>query len=329
MEAVPQWAMRALRLVAPSEFELVEIPRPEPGEGEVRVCGSDVHGMDGRTGRRIPPLVMGHEAAGTVEALGPGVVGWTVGDRVTFDSTVYCGACPYCERGRGNLCDRRRVLGVSCAEFCQDGAFAEGVVVPARILYRLPEGLDFTRAAFAEPVSIALHAVNRSGILPGGSAAVVGVGMIGLLVVQALRERGAARIVAIDLDEAKLELAKALGATHTAFDAPVDVALEVVGIAPTIRTAIENVRKGGTVVLVGNLSPGVEIPLQTVVSRELSLLGSAASAGEYPEALAMIADGRMRIDPLLSAVSTLDEAPAWFERLHGGERGLMKVMVEP
>ena len=328
--------MRALQLVGPSEFALVDLPRPTPAPGEVLVrvaacgiCGSDVHGMDGRTGRRVPPIVMGHEAAGTIEAVGSGVSGWAVGDRVTFDSTVYCGACRYCLRGEVNLCDRRRVLGVSCAEFRQEGAFAEFVAVPARILYRLPDGLSFERAAFAEPVSIALHAVARAGDVRGKGAAVIGAGMIGLLIVQALRERGAARIVAIDLDAAKLDLARELGATHTAFDGPVDVAFEVVGIAPTIRQAVENARKGGTVVLVGNLSPAVEVPLQAVVSRELSLLGSAASAGEYPEALAMIADGRMRLDPLLSAVSSLEDAPAWFERLARGEKGLMKVVVQP
>lgn len=328
--------MRALRLVAPSAFELADLPRPEPAEDEALIhvracgiCGSDVHGMDGRTGRRIPPLTMGHEMAGEIVGVGSAVQGWAPGDRVTGDSTLYCGECPFCLKGEINLCDRRRVLGVACAEFRQDGAFAEYVAVPARTLYRLPEGLSFERAAFAEPVSIALHAVVRSRIERGQSAAVVGVGMIGLLIVQALRERGASRIVAIDLDEEKLRLARELGATHTAFDEPVDVALEVVGIAPTIRSAIENTRKGGTVVLVGNLSPSVEIPLQAVVSRELDLRGSAASRGEYPEALAMIADGRMRIDPLLSAVSSLEDAPVWFERLHAGEKGLMKVMVTP
>lgn len=328
--------MRALRLAEYGRFENVDLPRPRPTADEVLVrvracgiCGSDVHGMDGRTGRRIPPIVMGHEAAGTIEAVGSAVLGWAVGERVTFDSTIYCGACDFCRRGEINLCDARRVLGVSCGEYRQDGAFAEFVAVPARILYRLPEGLSFERAAMAEPVSIALHAVNRSGLRAGQSAAVVGVGMIGLLIVQALRERGASKIVAIDLDADKLALAREMGATHTGFDGPVDVVLEAVGIAPTIRQAVENVRKGGTVVLVGNLSPSVEIPLQAVVSRELSVLGSAASQGEYPEALAMIADGRMRVDPLISARSSLEEAGGWFDRLHAGEKGLMKVMVCP
>lgn len=288
-----------------------------------------MHGMDGRTGRRIPPIVMGHEAAGTIEAVGAEVQGWSVGERVTFDSTVYCGHCAYCRAGRINLCDHRRVLGVSCDEYRQNGAFADYVAVPARILYRLPEGMPFEKAAFAEPVSIALHAVYRSGVQAGQSAAVIGVGMIGLLIVQALKERGASRIVAVDLDPDKLDLARRLGATHTQLDEPVDVALEVVGIAPTVQTAIEKVRKGGRVVFVGNLSPEVGIPLQKVVSRELDLLGSAASCGEYPEALAMIAEGRIQVDSLLTAETDLDHAAEWFARLQGGEKGLMKVIVHP
>ena len=328
--------MRALQLVAPSKFELVDLPQPalKPDEVLVRVaacgiCGSDVHGMDGSTGRRLTPLVMGHEAAGTLAAVGVDVKEWREGDRVTFDSTVYCGHCDFCLKGQINLCEDRQVLGVACQEFRRDGAFADYVAVPARILYCLPDNLPFDRAAMVEPVSIALHAVRRAGDVKGKRAAVVGVGMIGLLIVQALRERGAREIVAIDLDTEKLQLAKRLGATHTAWGEPVDVAIEAVGIPPTVRAAVEHTRKGGTVVLVGNLSPAVEIPLQAVVSRELDLRGSAASQGEYPEALAMIADGRIDVTPLLSATSTLEDAPAWFERLASGEKGLMKVMVTP
>ena len=162
--------MRALQLVAPSTFEMVDLPLPAPKGDEVLVrvaacgiCGSDVHGMDGSTGRRLTPLVMGHEAAGTVADVGAEVQGWQEGDRVTFDSTLYCGECDFCKKGQINLCDRRQVLGVACQEFRRDGAFADYVAVPARILYRLPDDLPFDRAAMVEPVSIALHAVSRAG----------------------------------------------------------------------------------------------------------------------------------------------------------------------
>lgn len=328
--------MRALQLVEYGRFELKELPRPVPNEDEVLIqvrvcgiCGSDVHGMDGSTGRRLPPIVMGHEAAGEIVEVGSAVEGWSVGDRVTFDSTVYCGHCPYCLRGEINLCDNRKVLGVSTPEFRKDGAYAEYVTVPARVLYKLPEGISYEHAAMVEPVSIANHAVNRAGDVAGKSAAVIGVGMIGLLIVQMLKVRGATSIVAIDLDEEKLALARRLGATATAFGGPVDVAIEAVGISATVNTAIENTRKGGKIVLVGNLSPKVEVPLQAIVSRELDVLGSAACCGEYPDSLEMIADGRIQVDPLISGHSTLEEAAGWFDRLYKAEKGLMKVMVCP
>src|SRR5262249_7642799 len=146
-----------------------DVPTPEPKPGEVLVavkacgiCGSDVHGMDGSTGRRRPPIIMGHEAAGVIAEIGKGVDGWKTGDRVTFDSTIYCGECDFCRRGLINLCDRRRVLGVSCEDYRQHGAFAELVAIPQHIVYRLPEELPFEHAALAEPFSIALHALRRT-----------------------------------------------------------------------------------------------------------------------------------------------------------------------
>src|SRR5450755_2653524 len=179
------------------------------------ICGSDVHGMDGSSGRRIPPIVMGHEAAGEISKTGSGVTGWKTGDRVTFDSTVYCGDCWYCRRGRINLCENRRVLGVSCGEYRRHGAFAEYVAVPQRILYRLPDALSFEQAAMVEAVSVAMHAVKRTPLSEDALVLVVGTGMIGLLVVQVLRAKGCKTIIAIDLEETKLPLAKKLGATHT------------------------------------------------------------------------------------------------------------------
>src|SRR5438552_16825618 len=142
--------MKALLLSKYRQLEIADVPRPIPAPGEVLVqvaacgiCGSDVHGYDGSSGRRIPPIVMGHEAAGTVTALGAGVTKLAEGDRVTFDSTISCGVCGDCIRGEINLCDRRQVLGVSCADYRRAGAFAEYVTVPERIVYRLPASLSF------------------------------------------------------------------------------------------------------------------------------------------------------------------------------------------
>src|ERR1700704_5059003 len=161
--------MKALMLSKYRSLEIAEVPTPAVGAGEVLVrvgacgiCGSDVHGYDGSSGRRIPPIVMGHEAAGSVAAIGQHVTGLAEGDRVTFDSTIYCGACKHCLRGNINLCDNRQVLGVSCGDYRRAGAFAEFVVVPARIVHRLPDQLSYTEAAMLEAVAVALHGVAVS-----------------------------------------------------------------------------------------------------------------------------------------------------------------------
>lgn len=343
--------MKALVLTAYKHFEYLDVPEPQPGPEEVLVrvaacgiCGSDVHGMDGSTGRRIPPIIMGHEAAGVIAQVGRAVQGWQPGDRVTFDSTISCGRCGYCLQGQVNLCDRRRVLGVSCGEFRQDGALAELVAVPQRILYRLPEGLGFDLAAMVEPVSIAVHAVRRVGVRLGDTAVVVGAGMIGLLVVQALRAAGCGRVWAIELDAGRRQLALRLGAAEafppegTEVLAEIrrrtqgrgaDVAIEAVGIPAAVSLAIGSVRKGGAVALVGNLSPQAELPLQAVVTRELRLEGCCASSGEYPLCLELLARGSIRVEPLISAVVSLAEAPLWFERLYQRQPGLVKVIVRP
>jgi L-iditol 2-dehydrogenase len=243
-----------------------------------------------------------------------------------------------------NLCTARRVLGVSCGEYRQHGAFAEYVAVPDHILFPLPEGMPFEHAAMAEPVAIALHAVGRISIQTGDRAAVVGAGMIGLLVLQALKLAGCNEIIAIDIDDARLRVASELGASDTINSADVDaaaavvertagvgvdVAMEVVGNAAALATATNCVRRGGHVGLVGNVSPSVPFPLQTVVTREITLAGSCASAGEYPRAIELIASGAIRVAPLISAVAPLADGPQWFERLYARESNLMKVILCP
>ncbi|MGO9438711.1 MAG: galactitol-1-phosphate 5-dehydrogenase [Terracidiphilus sp.] len=343
--------MKALVLSAYKHLEIDDVPVPQPAEDELLIrikacgiCGSDVHGFDGSTGRRIPPIVMGHEAAGMVEAVGSGVTDFRVGDRVTFDSTVYCGECFYCQRGQVNLCDKREVIGVSTPLFRRMGAFAEYVTVPTRIAYLLPETMPFSHAALIEAASVAVHGASLTPIEPGDAAVVVGSGMIGLLTLQAVREAGAGRVFVIDVDDTRLELARQLGATET-FNSKkqdvvaeiqkrtsgrgADVAVECVGITDAIGLAIESVRKGGAVTLVGNVAPKIELPLQSVVSRQIRLQGSCASCGEYPECIAMMADGRIRVEPLVSAVAPLEDGARWFQRLYDREPGLLKVVLEP
>ena len=343
--------MKAMLLSKYKHLEVVDMPKPEPGDNdllvEVRacgICGSDIHGWDGSSGRRIPPLVMGHEAAGVVAATGANVSGFAVGDRVTFDSTVSCGNCSACRSGRINLCQNRQVLGVSCNEFRRHGAFAEYVLVPQNISYKLPEGLPFEHAALIEAVSIAVHAANRTPVKLGGTAVVVGSGMIGLLVIQAIRLAGAARVIAVDLDDAKLKIAQSLGADYVLnakkVDVPkevtsitggrgADVGLEVVGATETIQTTIDCVKRGGAVTLVGNLAPKIELPLQAVVTRELSIYGSCASNGEYPECIEYLRRGAIQVQPLITATAKLAEGPIWFEKLYAGMPGAMKVILQP
>ena len=335
--------MNALLLKEYMQLEMVQMPVPEIGPEEVLVrvracgiCGSDVHGLDGKTGRRIPPLVMGHEAAGEVVATGAAVADLTPGDRVTFDSTVYCGRCFYCTRGEVNLCDRREVLGVSPGPYRRHGAFAEYVAVPRRIIYHLPDELGYEQAAMIEAVSVAVHAVNLTPIRLGDTAVVVGTGMIGLLAIQAAHLAGCARVIAIDPDDSRLKLAREVGASNTINpksaplpDAVADVAIECVGATDPVRTAIAAVHKGGAVTLVGNVTPDIDLPLQSVVTRQIRLQGSCASNGEYPACIELMARGAIRVDPLISAIAPLEEGAAWFDRLYRHEAGLMKVILRP
>lgn len=344
--------MKALVLSDYKQLEMLEMETPEAGAGDLLIavracgiCGSDVHGYDGSTGRRRPPLIMGHEAAGVVEAVGDGVTGFAIGDRVTFDSTVYCGRCYFCTKGQVNLCDHREVIGVSTSQFRRMGAFAEYVAVPARIAYHLPPAMPFAHAALIEAVSVAVHAISLTPIQLDDTVVVVGAGMIGLLTLQAARLAGAGRIISIDLDDARLGLAKQMGADEVinARDSKraieevlastdgrgADIAFECVGTTPTVRLCVEAVRKGGAVTLVGNVSPTVEFDLQSCVTRQIRVQGSCASSGEYPQCLAMMSRGSIRVNELLSACAPLEEGPQWFKRLYEREPGLLKVVLEP
>jgi L-iditol 2-dehydrogenase len=343
--------MKALMLSEYGNLQVMDIPEPTcaPDEVLIRVaacgiCGSDVHGYQGDSGRRIPPIVMGHEAAGIIERVGAEVKDYKAGDRVTFDSTVYCGKCEFCQRGEVNLCDNRQVLGVSCGDYRRNGAFAELVAVPARILYRLPREFPFEEAAMLEAVSVALHGVRVTQMKGGESALVIGAGMIGLLTAQAARALGCSSVMIADVDAERLKMAEEVGIPDTLHlsgkelidevlrrtgGRGVDVVLEAVGRAETVVASIECVRRGGTVTLIGNIQPEVPLPLQRVVTREIRLQGSCASAGEYKDAIRLMSEGAITVRPLISAMSSLEQASNWFHRLHNREAGLLKIVVVP
>ena len=344
--------MKALVLNEYKRLDLQDVPRPEIGDDDVLVrvrscgiCGSDVHGYDGSSGRRIPPVIMGHEASGEVARTGPGVGGFRPGDRVTFDSMISCQRCVFCRLGRANLCEHRQVLGVSCGDYRRHGAFAEYVSVPQHIVFGVPDGVAFDEAAMVEPVSVAVHAVSRAAPSLGHTAVVVGAGMIGLLTVQALRAAGCGRIISVDLAPDRLLLAREFGADETiqageGADVPsivrgltgglgADLAMEAVGADPTVTMSIESVRKGGRVVLIGNIAPTVSFGLQSVVTREIDVLGSCASSNDYPACLRLMERGAMRVGPVLSASVPLERGPEMFNRLYAGEPGLTKVILQP
>jgi len=200
----------------------------------------------------------------------------------------------------------------------------------------LPDSLSYEQAALIEAVSVAVHAVGLTPIRLGDTAVVVGSGMIGLLTIQAAKLAGCSRVIAIDPDDTRLTLARDMGATDTVNpkqtkppESIADVALECVGATDPVRTAIAAVRKGGAVTLVGNVAPDVNLPLQSVVTRQIRLLGSCASNGEYPACIDLMASGAIKVDPLISAVAPLQEGAAWFDRLYRREPGLMKVILRP
>jgi L-iditol 2-dehydrogenase len=343
--------MKALVLEEYNKLVYRDWPDPVVAPDEVLVkvkaagiCGSDVHGMDGSTGRRIPPIIMGHEAAGVIVETGVDVKEWKTGDRVTFDSTIYPLTDWFTLRGMYNLSDNRMVLGVSPGDYRRHGAFAEFINIPQHILYKIPDQVSFTQAAMVEPVAVAAHAVRLVSPLWNDSVVVVGTGMIGLFVIQILRSAGCGNIIAIDTDQAKLELAAKLGADHTynpVMDNVIervlhltsgrgaDLSFEVAGVGDSVLTAIESVRKGGTVTLIGNLSPRVDLPLQSVVTRQIKLQGSCAICGEYTAVLDMMARNEINTDILLSAEVRLAEGAIWFNKLYNREPGLVKVVLVP
>ncbi|MFJ9819829.1 L-idonate 5-dehydrogenase [Streptomyces sp. NPDC101151] len=313
------------------ELRVEELPVPEPGPGQALVavryggvCGSDLHyWRHGGVGdfRLREPMVLGHEVVGTVDSYGAGATGPAAGTAVAVHPATPCGRCPECGVGRANVCRDTRYLG-SAARFPHvQGGFAGQVAVPAAQLRPLPDGLGLRRAALAEPLAVALHAVQRAGDVSGGHALVTGAGPIGCLVVAALKAAGAARVTATDLLPEALGYAAVAGAdtlvraddpADSGWPAEVDVAVEASGAAAGLDTCVRRVRRGGVVVQLGMLPSG-RSPFagNLVVSREIELRGAFRFDSEFDESLELLA-ARGEFEGLISAVVPVREAESAF-----------------
>jgi L-iditol 2-dehydrogenase len=335
--------MKALVNTAPYVLELQDMPVPECGPDDLlirvkacAICGSDIKGYSGKTGRRQPPIVMGHEAAGIVEALGDSVTGFAVGDRVCFDSTIYCNTCRYCLSGHVNMCENRQVIGVSEGTYRRHGAMAEYVTVPQWIAVRLPATMSFAQAALVETVSIGVHAANRTPLVLNDTVVVIGAGAVGLAALQGIALKGAGKIIVCDLAEDRLALAREMGADVTIVSSGsdllgrllaatggdgADAVIEAVGVQSTIDTALAITRKAGALTLVGNVTPRISFDLQSIVSREITIYGVCASNGEFADCVELVAAGKITVDPFISEYARIEDGQAVFDRLYKGVEG--------
>ena len=333
-------------------FEIQEVPSPSPGAGEVLVrvgavgvCGSDLHGFEGRSGkRRQPGLIMGHEAAGEVAELGTGVRGWKAGDRVVIDPQIACGECLSCRSGWPHLCEHKKIIGSSMLEF-RHGALAEYIAVPERQLHRLPDSVTFEEACLVEPAGCSLHVYNRSGIEVGSCIAVIGAGTIGLVALQVARMIGAGKVMVVDLAPNRLELARRLGADVTiqsdredpverlreeTAGRGVDYVVEAVGLSLTYGYATRALRRRGKILALGFMEDSVCFPIQPILFQELSVIGSTGFAlTEADTVIELIEKGRITVKPLVTHTFTLEDTQRAFETFADPAAKAIKVVVNP
>ncbi len=320
-------------------LSIEEVPTPSPGPGEalVRVagcgmCHTDLHYLDhGVPTFKPPPIILGHEPAGTVAAVGEGVADWSEGDRVLIPAVLSCGRCRYCRMGRENLCEHLEMLGNHI-----DGAYAEYVAVPASELIAVPEEISLEQASvIADAVSTPYHAVKHRGrVRTGDTVAVVGCGGVGLNIVQCAVVAGG-RVIAIDLNEERLEIARRLGAEETInpegverldkhvrklTGGGVDVAFEAIGQPRTIEMAFSLLRKGGRLCVIGFSHEPATIPVGKLMFFELEMVGSlGCGGGDYPEIVELVRQGKLQLDPVVSGAIPLEEIEGGFDRLRRGD----------
>lgn len=332
--------MDALVLEDFGTLRYLETPNPQIGRHDVLiavkacgVCQFDVFDIREKTGRSVPPVIMGHEAAGIIDKVGAEVTEWKKDDCVTFDPAVPCMSCYYCRRGRINLCLNPEHIGVSTKKYRRDGAFAQYVAVPEHVIYRLPDDLSFVKGSMAAPVASAVHAVERRPVQLNETVLVIGAGLIGLLIIQILLSSDCGEIICIDRGPERLSTASQFGVDITidenehnvserigqlTGDRGVNLTFDTEVSSASIDTAVRSMRGGGTLILVDGSMEAVQFPVRNAIAKEINIHGSLGSSDEMPTAIDMIALKRIDLDGLISGTLPLRDGAKWFNEL-GGE----------
>ncbi len=339
--------MKALVYEGPRQMPFRDYPECTPKAGEVKIkvkycgiCGSDLHGYTGASGRKIPPMIMGHEFSGVVTELGEGVRNFKVGDRVSVLPVEYCGTCEFCRRGSVNICANRRNLGVLDV----DGAFTEYICMNEKFVYALADNVTDEEGALLEPLSVAHHAVGRAQPIEGCNVLIAGTGTIGLLILMLVKANNPAKIVVTDLSDDRLALARKFGADITVNPAQQDldqalreagirdnvhIAIECVGATPTCQQTVDYVKIQGRIVWVGNAAKMVTVNMQSIVTRELSIFGTYAFTDQdFAGALKLLEEKKIPAQEIVSRIIPFEKTTEVFEDLTQGRSRDIKVLVD-
>jgi len=340
--------MKAMIYEEPRVLTIKERPEPVPDKGQVKlricacgICGSDTAGYLGKTGRRNPGLVMGHEFAGEIVEIGTDCkMGFQVGDRVSVQPKEFCGDCSDCREGYTNVCTHGKPL-LGCIDV--DGAFQEYLCVPEQLLYRMPDKMTYREGALIEPFAVAYGGVCKAGDLKGKNVLIVGGGAIGIMALCIVKTLEPKTVIVSDLSDARLEFARKMGADYTINPAHkdikeevkkllngdlCDVALEAVGISPTVQQAMSALRNRGVCVWIGNNWKMIELNMQEIVTRELTVRGTYIyTHHEFGEAMRFMVEHELQVEKLISEVVPLERAPELFDAIIADPNKYLKVVV--
>lgn len=342
--------MKALVYHGPGKLEIEEWETPHPQKGEVRlklqytaICGSDLGAYKTASDRFRPPLILGHEASGIVDELGEGVDTLHLGQHVCCNPPIYCGTCWYCKNGHYNICPNRLSLGNSVGIDTCHGTFAEYICLPAYTLVPLPDEISLCHASMMEPLAVGYHAAGNGNFQPGETTAVIGAGPIGLLTILSLKARGAGKVICSDISPARLELAGQLGADVTVNAKEKDFVQVVkeqtdglgadrtiicAGSPESFNQAIQATRSCGDVVLVGMIQTKLEFCPMDIFGRDINIISSYTFTDEIYQAVDMVAQGKIHLEPIISSIYSLEHGKDAFDALAKPGNQEVKVIVD-